>query len=172
MLFPPNLSFPWTQEYGPSPPWLSQRGLSCIQRCPLRLTDWHTDRGWCKRQFCVKIVKESQFTWISRSSCPQAMTSLQSQLKLDLTRSRCGPHYVFCKSISSRECWLSFQIGGNVLNSRGKHTQELFANDEVSDDVTISVPEPRNKNDGWEDELGRSLNACFNRVLSHSFREM
>ena len=69
--------------------------------------------------------------------------------------------YVFCKSISSRECWLSFQIGGNVLNSRGKHTQELFANDEVSDDVTISVPEPRNKNDGWEDELGRFLNVSI-----------
>ena len=33
-----------------------------------------------------------------------------------------------------------------MLNSRGKHTQELFANDEVSGDVTISVPERKNKN--------------------------
>ena len=45
-----------------------------------------------------------------------------------------------------------------MLNSRGKHTQELFANDEVSDDVIISVPELKNKNDGWEDELGWFLN--------------
>ena len=45
-----------------------------------------------------------------------------------------------------------------MLNSRRKHAKEFFfANDEVSDDVTISFPELRNKNDGWEDELGRFL---------------